>query len=319
MSDYLSTAHLPTLIRYLDTSTGIIAVRYSPAHSILGANRHFFTQMPTGTTVLGESINSVLSDPDGRDCGLLATDASDLPISFTAKLRSNDHTYRCHLFATEEGFLLFGERLSNTETETIERMSLMTNELAILTIELRKRNAALEQANETIRELTRIDPLTNLANRRHFAEVLDIAMAVARRHRQPLSLISLDLDRFKTVNDTYGHDMGDLVLKGIAGLLRDSCRTEDLPVRLGGEEFLILTPNTAVDEAYTLAERLRIRVAEAPLLPKGAKLTASFGVSQLLPQDSYFAFMKRADMALYEAKSGGRNKTVVRMSNDPTS
>ena len=141
-------------------------------------------------------------------------------------------------------------------------------------------------------------------------------MTMARRHRHPLSMISLDIDHFKAVNDTYGHDAGDRALKNVALIMRESCRNEDLPVRIGGEEFLVLAPNTVVDEAYTLAERLRHQISQANLADNNRRITASFGVTQMIENDTYFQFMKRADLALYAATSGGRNKTVVRMTND---
>ncbi|MCE9612750.1 MAG: GGDEF domain-containing protein [Lentisphaerae bacterium] len=316
MSDLLLPQHLDAFCHYLATSEGVFLVRYAANHTILTASHSFLNQMPNPEAAIGESIGRFVGGPDGRDCSLLATAIAELPVSFTAKIRPTQRTYHCHLHPDGTGYLLIGERLAANETESLERMSLMTNELATLTLELRKRNADLEQANETIRELTRVDPLTNLANRRRFAEALDAAMAVARRHRQPLALIGIDIDRFKSVNDTHGHDTGDEVLREFAALLKESCRSEDLPVRLGGEEFLLLAPNTAVDEAYALAERLRVKTSSVTM-PKGVHITLSLGVTQLLAQDTYFAFMKRTDMALYEAKSGGRNKTVVRMTNDP--
>lgn len=317
MSELLSARHLKTLTTFFEASESCILLRYGPDHSIQYASRGFLSQVPGKTSPVGESVNSFVADPDGRDCSLLSASSPELPISFTAKLRGNGRTYLCHLHDDDGSYLLIGELLTLNDSETLERMSLLTNELATLTLELRRRNTDLEQANETIRELTRVDPLTNLANRRRFAEALDTAMAVARRHSQPLSLISIDLDRFKSINDTFGHDVGDEVLRDFAALLKDSCRIGDLPVRLGGEEFLLMTPNTVVDEAYMLAERLRMKVASAELHGRSVRITASFGVTQLLPQDNYFAFLKRADMALYEAKSGGRNKTVVRMTGDP--
>ncbi|MDA0577625.1 MAG: GGDEF domain-containing protein [Verrucomicrobia bacterium] len=316
MSEPLQPRHLQILEQYLTASDGVIMIRYAANHIILAANRAFLAKAPKDPPPIGESIHGYVVDPNGRPCSLLSTPTAELPVGFCARLKPVDHTYQCHLFADESGYFLVGERITVGESEGLERMSLMTNELTNLTLELRRRNSDLEQANETIRELTRIDPLTNLPNRRRFAEALDAAMALARRHQQPLSLISIDIDRFKSVNDTFGHDMGDEVLKIFAGLLKDSCRGEDLPVRLGGEEFLILAPNTVVNDAYALAERLRHKLAET-VLPKDVHISASFGITHLLPQDTYFSFLKRADMALYEAKSGGRNKTVVRITNDP--
>jgi diguanylate cyclase (GGDEF)-like protein len=316
MTDLLLPRHLDIFQNHLDKSEIFLMVRYAADHTISAASKAFISQIPDEKSLLGESVDRYLADPDGRDCSLLSSSIDELPVSFTVTIRPTQRTYLCTLYADDTGYVLLGDLIAESKDEAVQRMSLMTNELASLTLELRKRNADLEQANETIRELTRVDPLTELANRRYFAEVLDTALTFAHRHEQPLSLISIDLDRFKFINDTYGHDVGDEVLKNFANILRESCRNEDFPVRLGGEEFLILLPNTVVDEAFTLADRLREKLTSTDM-GQGHSITASFGVTQLLENDNYFNFMKRADMALYEAKSGGRNKTVVRMTNNP--
>ena len=316
MTDLVLPRHLDVFRKHLADSTGLLMIRYAPDHTIVAASDVFIQQIPDSDNVIGENAHDFMCDPDGRECSLLSTTHSELPITFTIRLKHSGSTYLCGLYPDESGFILVGETLAESEDEKLQRMSLMTNELANLTLELRQRNTELEKANQTIRELTRVDPLTGLANRRHFAEALDTAMTFARRHEQPLSLISIDIDRFKSINDTYGHDGGDEVLKVFSDLLRESCRNEDLPVRLGGEEFLILLPNTVIDEAFTLAERLRERMSNTVFFSGGRNVTASFGLTQLTEGDNYFNFMKRADMALYEAKSGGRNKTVVRMTSE---
>jgi diguanylate cyclase (GGDEF)-like protein len=316
MTDLLLPRHLEIFQSHLEHSDVFLMIRYGADHNITAASKTFIEQIPERTLPAGENVDRYLADPDGRDCSLLSSSVNELPVSFTVKVRPTDRTYLCTLYDDDGSYVLLGDLIAESEDEAVQRMSLMTNELASLTLELRKRNADLEQANETIRELTRVDPLTDLANRRHFAEVLDTALTFAHRHEHPLSLISMDLDGFKFINDTHGHDAGDEVLISVANILRESCRNEDFPVRLGGEEFLVLLPNTVVDEAFTLAERLREKLLNASM-GKGLSITASLGVTQLLENDNYFNFMKRADMALYEAKSGGRNKTVVRMTNDP--
>ena len=317
MNELLKTCHLAPLREFANASESLILVRYAPSQVLLAANASFLRQLPGPDPAIGESIHRFLSDPIGNECSLLSALAAELPARFTVKVRATGCLYDCVLHADTDGYLLIGERISSTDKDAVERISLLANEMASLTIELRRRNAELELANATIRELTRVDPLTGIANRRGFAEVLDGAMSYARRQHQPLALICIDIDRFKTVNDTFGHDAGDEVLKQFALLLKSSCRNEDVTVRLGGEEFLLLAPGTAVDEAFGLAERLRLQTAQTAMLPKGMNITASFGVTQILPEDTHFSFMKRADMAMYEAKSSGRNKTVVRMSNDP--
>jgi len=127
------------------------------------------------------------------------------------------------------------------------------------------------------------------------------------RYGRPLSLIILDLDGFKAVNDTHGHAVGDRVLKALARCLEEHLRQSDRAVRLGGEEFAVLLPETGLPQALRLAERLRQAVA-ALKVPPVERLSASFGVAQASPTDSPFSLLKRADEALYRAKRAGKNR-----------
>ncbi len=148
----------------------------------------------------------------------------------------------------------------------------------------------------------RTDALTGLANRRFFMETLDKEVSLARRHQVPLCLVMADLDHFKQINDTYGHDGGDQVLKAFASLLQQNTRKEDLPARFGGEEFIIILPHTAFSKALVMVERMR-HEQESLLLPGlGVRVTASFGVSQLLPEDDPHSLIKRSDEALYRPR-----------------
>jgi diguanylate cyclase (GGDEF)-like protein len=169
----------------------------------------------------------------------------------------------------------------------------------------------LEKAQVQIITMMRSDALTGLANRRFFLEILDKAMSFAARHQQPLSLIMADLDYFKSINDTFGHDGGDRVLKAFARLLTDSVRKEDLPARYGGEEFMLLLPGTDLKEATALAQRIRLTQENLTVSGITRQITASFGGTQFLAGDTAEAFIKRVDEALYEAKALGRNQ--VRM------
>jgi two-component system cell cycle response regulator len=137
--------------------------------------------------------------------------------------------------------------------------------------------------------------------------------AVARR--RPLSLMITDLDRFKSVNDTYGHDGGDEVLREFARRLRKNVRGIDLACRFGGEEFVVVMPDTEAAIAEKVAERVRAEIAELPFIINGenVSVTVSVGVSSLKRgADSVAELLKRADVALYEAKSGGRNRVVAK-------
>lgn len=152
------------------------------------------------------------------------------------------------------------------------------------------------------------DPLTGLANRRAMEERLQ----AWQRLGTPFSVISLDIDHFKRVNDTFGHDTGDDVLRQFAELLRQSCRERDLPCRVGGEEFILLLPEASVRTAIDVAERFRARQEATPIEPVG-QITVSLGVVHWSPRGgrSVQDVLKRADELLYQAKQAGRNRVMA--------
>lgn len=169
-------------------------------------------------------------------------------------------------------------------------------------------------AEEKLRFLATTDELTGLWNRRHFMEVLEQEIERTRRYGQSVSLLMLDIDHFKNVNDRYGHAVGDLVLRHLADLLREHLRRIDMPGRLGGEEFAVILPQTDAHGAYAIAERLRTSIQRSPAKTEKADIsfTASIGlaVSQSNISDPD-VILKMADDALYRAKRAGRNKTIV--------
>ena len=185
------------------------------------------------------------------------------------------------------------------------------DQLDAANLNLESRVKDLKKANKRIIELTRTDHLTQLANRRYFNERINLMVSLAKRKSLPLALIMTDIDHFKKVNDTFGHDAGDRVLQSYARLLKDNTRTEDLPARFGGEEFIILLPMTDVELAFVLAERIRNALSKSNWLENEHRITASFGVSGLLHDEDLKSFIKSADTALYCAKESGRNKTVI--------
>jgi diguanylate cyclase (GGDEF)-like protein len=162
-----------------------------------------------------------------------------------------------------------------------------------------------------LQELSRTDPLTGLYNWRHLITELDKEMERTRRTGLPTGLIMLDLDHFKGINDTFGHQFGDAVLRRVCRLVRNTIRRLDIPCRYGGEEFAIILPGTSLSRALRLAERLRLAIAQAVLKLEGRVLTvtASFGVDVYAASErlSAAAFLKRADELLLEAKAKGRN------------
>jgi len=151
------------------------------------------------------------------------------------------------------------------------------------------------------------DPMTNLLNRRGLSAVLDYFATM----RQPFSVLALDIDHFKRVNDTFGHDVGDEVIKHVARTLRSSARQTDVVCRNGGEEFLMLLPATSVEDARILAERVRISIAENWIDQVG-NVTLSVGIADWQPESgSQEQSLKQADAALYQAKNAGRNCVMI--------
>ena len=162
---------------------------------------------------------------------------------------------------------------------------------------------------ELLYQQSRQDGLTGLPNRRVFDEAVEQAMADAKRYGRPLSLAILDLDNFKEINDTMGHDAGDEVLKRVAQTLASSVRTTDLLARLGGDEFVLIMPNTDMAQASTLAKRIIEKVRDLDITtPTGHRLGISIGISQWDGASSVEQWLKAADSLLYQAKSLGRNR-----------
>jgi diguanylate cyclase (GGDEF)-like protein len=179
--------------------------------------------------------------------------------------------------------------------------------------ELSATNAKLSDLNERLEHEASTDTLTRCANRRRFVEALEIELARARRHGSPLSVLVADIDHFKRVNDAYGHAVGDQALRHFAAIAAGSIRSEDLLARLGGEEFVVLLPETDQASALILAERIRTEVEATPLALPGASiaLTVSIGVATLdAPGTTRESLLQCADRALYVAKGRGRNRVV---------
>lgn len=180
--------------------------------------------------------------------------------------------------------------------------------------ELRNFTAELSIANRRLHEAALTDALTGLPNRRQAMESLHKEWAASARHNRPLALMVIDVDDFKTINDTHGHDVGDIALRHAADALRKAVRTQDLVCRTGGDEFTVLCPDTELEQALVVAERLRAGLEAAPAETGGPRLilTVSVGVCMRTPDmDSIEALIKGADEGLYLAKQRGRNRVVA--------
>ena len=172
----------------------------------------------------------------------------------------------------------------------------------------------LEQANNMLETLSRTDRLTVLYNRGYWEECLAREFLRSQRSGNPLSLIMFDIDHFKIVNDTYGHQAGDEVIRKTADMIRKCARTTDIPGRYGGEEFCIILLDTDADGAHYLAERLRNAIESLTVQTEqhSINFTISLGIAELSPELSdYKKWIECSDKALYEAKHAGRNRSVI--------
>jgi len=169
-----------------------------------------------------------------------------------------------------------------------------------------KANLALLSANAVLHGQATTDPLTGVSNRRHFEQVIDVQISQSRRFGESLSLVIVDIDDFKSINDRFGHQMGDLVLVALVRLLRAQLRKGYLLARWGGDEFVVMLPHATAEEARQLAERLRMAIS-VHVFPVMTRLTGSFGVAELQASESPEALFARVDNVLYAAKAAGRN------------
>jgi diguanylate cyclase (GGDEF)-like protein len=171
----------------------------------------------------------------------------------------------------------------------------------------------LASANEKLHALATLDSLTRLPNRRVLGERLAFEFARATRYRHPLACLMVDVDHFKKVNDTYGHPAGDQVLVGVAQAMAGTVRITDMAGRYGGEEFMVILPETREGDARIVGERIRRAIATLPRAPDRPEVTASIGIATLEEHSvpSVEELVRRADQALYKAKEAGRNRVLA--------
>jgi diguanylate cyclase (GGDEF)-like protein len=281
---------------YLRKCRFVAALAVAPGGTVLDCNDALGDLLKMGGGLVGRPLESLFF-PDqpglmekirqdvslGKEIGILLQDKDGNRISLDF-----------HLEALGEGARILLAPVRTAQEETLTKLSSLEREL--------------EEANAVITRLMNTDPLTGVANRRHFEEVAEKAMAFSRRQSLPLSLIMADIDHFKEFNDRCGHAMGDEILAAFARMLFRSCRFEDTVARYGGEEFLALLPGTPLVPARAIAERLRENTEKLSIAGLEEGIRASFGVTEFLADETLEEFIARADQALYRAKSRGRNR-----------
>jgi diguanylate cyclase (GGDEF)-like protein len=240
----------------------------------------------------------------------------------TLELRTGDeldhligafNTMTRHLEDSRERNRWAQSALRKGQEELEKRVEERTRELLVVNDQLREEITRRQKVEEALARAARQDPLTGLMNRRAMMYWFQYQLKHYQRNRIPFAVLVCDIDHFKTVNDTYGHAVGDLVLKEVAGFLQEALRSQDLVARWGGEEFLLLLPDTDGAGGAVVAEKIRRRVEQVPFRDGDREfhLSLSFGVAAYSPEQSADDCIKAADAALYRAKNAGRNRVEV--------
>ncbi|WP_462325329.1 GGDEF domain-containing protein [Desulfoplanes sp.] len=306
----LDRQHQADIVAYIGSKAYVLCMLLSPDGKIKSINA--FAEKTFGPGIIGQPFKKILLDFSGDfDMETMKTGWQKGYMQSVDTLDGQPRTFVFYCYPGRNDLLLLAHENSD-ELEMLGQALVEANrDLSNISRELNAKNRDLKRANSRILELTRKDPLTNLANRRHFDERAQETVSLAQRNKGAVSLIMTDIDHFKRVNDSFGHDAGDWVLKGYADLMQETTRNEDLVARYGGEEFIILLPFTGTPQAFNLAERIRTRLADSDFLANNYSVTASFGLAEHTPGDSIEQTIKRADDALYRAKDTGRNQVVV--------
>jgi diguanylate cyclase (GGDEF)-like protein len=293
---YVKTRRLKQYYRsIIDSTTNMLLI--CEEYRLIDVNRVFFTYFKKYTTLeafLQE--HSCISDFFVQQEGYLEREMDGE--NWIDYIHRHPNFYHKAKLLIDENTFYFSISLSEIEKEQ-ERQ-----QFSIVLSDITEQ----ELYKHELEDLTLSDPLTHIGNRRKYEKRLAEECARACRYKTPLSLILFDIDHFKQVNDTYGHSIGDEVLKEYTKLLCNALRESDEIFRIGGEEFVVIAPHTNKEEAALLAEKLRKKVEEhKEVVP----ITASFGVTQYKECEDENTFFIRVDKALYKAKESGRNRVVV--------
>ncbi len=221
------------------------------------------------------------------------------------------HSITGSVFKHKDKLLLIAEYDIQDLEQLTATVIELNDELTQIQRNLVNANRKLKRNEAKITQLMLTDQLTGIANRRHFDQQIKNEFERHQRYQQPLSLVIGDIDFFKQVNDNYGHAAGDQVICAFADILKENKRDSDFVARIGGEEFVILLPQTKTEEAYIVTERIRELFCEKKYKNINCEISASFGISCLTITDSPERLLKRADHGLYQAKETGKNKVVI--------
>lgn len=207
-----------------------------------------------------------------------------------------------------------GKHTQIIEIQRNDEIGILANSFEKMSLNLNNALEEVQNKNEQLEALSNCDGLTGLINHRYLLEILETEFNRSFRYNTPLCCIMLDIDFFKEINDTYGHLFGDVVIKGVANIIKEKCRNSDLMARYGGEEFVVLLPNTDIDQAQTVAVKLfeAIKSFEFTDNENSKSITVSIGLSSINDTiERSIDLIALADKSMYEAKNGGRNRICV--------
>lgn len=313
LSDALEGRTAP-LAQWLADSDAVFALLLGGDGTIRWRNRAAERVFPPRPEESGNLIWSYLVDSCAEHLRPFLADRHGTRFHFPLNLAdglSDPVSAEGTLIPCDGAFLLVGAPEQSFTGRLHEEMLEVTNQFSVDARELSRKNRELQAVNREMQRLSRTDMLTGLANRRAFFEALEQELSRAERTGAPVTVVLADLDRFKSINDRYGHPLGDRVLERTGALLRDCMRKHDLAARYGGEEFAVLLGATNLAEGITAAQRIqeKLRKVEIPGVPR--RVTLSAGVAMLRLGETANTLLARADAALYHAKHSGRDRVMA--------
>ena len=298
---------IPPLLRGMDA---VVAPLVAPDGRLLDANAGFLRLLGAGASV-GAPVAAFFRNPTFSPLHTRAAAAASPPMPLqVGSGTAVGWTLHGSITRSGQDVLLVAEHDVLSLERLAEEALRLNEQLAEAQRTLHRQNRQLQSSEQSFRELSGTDVLTGLANRRRLDEQLEHHLDRHRRYADPLSVIAVDIDNFKQVNDTYGHAAGDEVIRRVGLALAAGARECDLVARIGGEEFVVMLPSTSLEAAFTAAERLVHSLRDMIVAPLEEAVTVSCGVSTCTGGDTPELLLHRADAALYVAKRGGRDRAV---------
>jgi two-component system cell cycle response regulator len=306
---------LPWIARNLEPLSAVVAATLNEDGTLIEANAGFLRIVKLeGQDAIGAHVSRFFLQPNFAT--LAHADAGADGQVYRGLLTMGDQiasarTLRARVWRLDSRLRLLAEYDIEELERLNEKMLELNRDYANAQLELAQTNLKLQQREAQIVALTLTDSLTGLGNRRRLEQSLATEINRARRTGGSLCAFMADLDHFKRINDDFGHEAGDKVLAAFGELLRRETRATEILARAGGEEFVVLMPQTDLGRGFATAERIRTAFAAARIEPMPYGITASFGMAELAAGEQGDAFMRRVDKALYKAKHSGRNCVVV--------